>query len=179
MNNESREGTLVLAKLATAILVIFGALLIAVPMQKAIKYEVIDEPKIQAQYEEEFKDEDKQYFATYNKDYEDKTDKDSRKIIIDIDSYNVEKYNVAIINYLSNVNGNLLAINDYQISKSSLGSALGLGFGGNSASLGVGILPTTKIKSKNRYVLAVPKDAELADDLANRLKFYFRYGYEK
>ena len=132
-----------------------------------------------SKYEENFRKEDQLMFATYNKDYINKTDKNSRQIILEVKGEDAEKYNTAIINYLSNVGGELTSVNSYQISKDTINPVLGVGLTGDSTKMGVGFISGVDMENNNRYILKVPPESKIADNLSERLKAYFRFGYKK
>lgn len=127
-------------------------------------------------YKQEEKVENEKIFATRNKDYKDLTQEDSTQIILEFSEYNSKDANLAVMNYLSNVNGKLLSINGKSVSKSTLNPVIGGMYGGkNGLGLGVGFTPGTDVSTKNIYVLLVPKDAKFADDLQERMDKYLKY----
>lgn len=70
-----------------------------------------------AKYNETEKAEYTKMFATRNKDYKDQTKEDSVQVILEFSEYNSKDANLAVMNYLSNVNGRLLAINGKEFLK--------------------------------------------------------------
>lgn len=126
-------------------------------------------------YKEKYKEEDDKIFGTYNKDYVKNVDKNSRLIILEVDSSDAKKANVAIINYLSNVGGELVSVNDITTSKSTINPVFGASPSENGLNMGVGFVGGSKIDSKSQYTVLVPVDAKLADNLQERLDKYLWY----
>lgn len=96
-------------------------------------------------------------FENYNK-YNESTNNEGEYVIVSIkvDQANIQKADVAIINYLSNINGELLS--EKEIVDSSLAGIL------------VGPVDTSII-----YVVKLPKEAKLADNLQKSLDEYLKY----
>ncbi|MBS6535857.1 hypothetical protein [Peptoniphilus harei] len=129
-----------------------------------------------AKYNETEKTEYTKIFATRNKDYKDQTQEDSIQIILEFSEDNSKDANVAVMNYLSNVNGKLLSINGKSVSKDTLNPVVGGMYGKKSGlGLGVGLTPGTDVKTKNVYLVLVPKDAKFSDDLQERMDRYLKY----
>lgn len=134
---------------------------------------IVQESQDFAKYNEIEKAEYTKIFATRNKDYKDQTQEDSTQIILEFSEDNSKDANLAVMNYLSNVNGKLLSINGKSVSKDTLNPVIGGMYGGKSGlGLGVGLTPGTDVKTKNVYVVLVPKDAKFADDLQDRMDKY-------
>ena len=126
-------------------------------------------------YKEKYKEEDYKIFGTYNKNYEKKVDDNSGLIILEIDSSEAEIANVAIVNYISNVGGELVSLNDLQISNSSIKPGFIATLSGEGPKLGLGLLGGQKIDNKIRYTLSVPANAKFIDNLQERLNRYLWY----
>lgn len=128
-------------------------------------------------YQENYLEEDKTLFVEYNKEYKDKTNENSRKIILEVKEKDADNANKAIVNYVSNVGGRLVSINNIAIPKNTFRSVVTMNISSSgSITPGIGTASGTKISSKNQYVLAVPNNAKLADDLQERLNQYLKYG---
>ena len=129
-----------------------------------------------AKYNKTEKSEYTKMFATRNKDYKDQTKEDSIQVILEFSEDNSKDANLAIMNYLSNVNGKLLSINGKSVSKNTLNPVVGGMYGAkNGLGLGIGFAPGTDTSTKNVYVILVPKDAKFADDLQERMDRYLKY----
>lgn len=166
MNQEAR---FVFARMVTLIMVLlaFGVLI-----AKVMTKEYVDFKK----YDQNEKVEYTKMFATRNKDYKDQTQEDSAQIILEFSEDNSKDANLAVMNYLSNVNGKLLSINGKSVSKNTLNPVVGGMYGEKSGlGLGVGLTPGIDVKTKNVYVVLVPKDAKFADDLQEIMDRYLKY----
>lgn len=129
-----------------------------------------------AKYNETEKAEYTKMFAIRNKDYKDQTEEDSVQVILEFSEDNSKDANLAVMNYLSNVNGKLLSINGKSVSKNTLNPVIGGMYGAkNGLGLGVGFAPGTDISTKSIYTLLVPKDAKFVDDLQERMDRYLKY----
>lgn len=165
----NQEASLAFARMATLIMVLlaFGALI-----AKVMTKEYVDLTK----YNETEKVEYTKMFAIRNKDYKDQTQEDSIQIILEFSEDNSKDANVAIMNYLSNVNGKLLSINGKSVSKDTLNPVVGGMYGQKGGlGLGVGFTSGTDVSTKSIYVLLVPKDAKFADNLQERMDRYLKY----
>lgn len=128
-------------------------------------------------YKENYLEEDKTLFVEYNQEYEDQTNENSRKIILEVKEKDADNANKAIVNYVSNVGGRLVSINNIVIPKNIFRSVVTMNISSSGSMVpGVGAVSSTKISNKNQYVLAVPNNAKLADDLQERLNQYLKYG---
>lgn len=115
-------------------------------------------------------------FATRNKDYKDQTQEDSTQIILEFSDDNSKDANLAVMNYLSNVNGKLLSINGKSVSKNALNPVIGGMYGKKSGfGLGIGLTPGSEVTTKNVYVILVPKDAKFSDNLQKRMDRFLKY----
>lgn len=94
------------ALMVVVMLIVFG-LSVGVLGAKLIFHGVQDFEK----YKQEEKVENEKIFATRNKDYKDLTQEDSTQIILEFSEYNSKDANLAVMNYISNINGKLLSIN--------------------------------------------------------------------
>lgn len=127
------------------------------------------------EYKEKYKNEDDKIFGTYNKDYKKIVDENFRQIILDIDSSDAKKANVAIVNYISNVGGELISVNGFQTSHNTITPVFGSVPSGSGVSMGMGFVPSTRTDNKIQYILSVPVDAMFADNLQKRLDQYMWY----
>lgn len=130
---------------------------------------------VEKEYKEKYKEEDDKIFGTYNKDYVKKVDENSRLIILEVESFHAKRANVAIVNYLSNVGGELVSVNDITTSKSTINPVFGASPSEDGLNMGVGFVGGSKIDSKSQYTVLVPVDAKLADNLQERLDKYLWY----
>ena len=114
------------------------------------------EKQEKANYEKLYSD-NIELFENYNKDSISIGNEDEYIIVsIKVDQVNIQKSDVAIRNYLSNVNGELL------LEKELTGSRI------------VGIL-SGPVETNIIYVVKLPKDAKLADSLQKSLDEYLKY----
>ena len=90
-------------------------------------------------------------------------------------NYHAKRANVAIVNYLSNVGGELVSVNDITTSKSTINPVFGASPSEDGLNMGVGFVGGSKIDSKSQYTVLVPVDAKLADNLQERLDKYLWY----
>lgn len=104
-----------------------------------------------------------------------KVDENSRLIILEVESFHAKRANVAIVNYLSNVGGELVSVNDITTSKSTINPVFGASPNEDGLNMGVGFVVGSKIDSKSQYTVLVPVDAKLADNLQERLDKYLWY----
>lgn len=129
-----------------------------------------------AKFKQEEQAEYTKMFATRNKDYKDQTQEDSTQIILEFSDDNSKDANLAVMNYLSNVNGKLLSINGKSVSKNTLNPVVGGMYGEKSGfGLGIGLTPGSEVTTKNVYVLLVPKDAKFSDNLQERMDRFLKY----
>lgn len=129
-----------------------------------------------ANYEQNEKIEDIKMFATRNKDYEDQTSKDSIQIILEFDERDSKDANIAVMNYLSNVNGKLLSVNGKNVMENTLTPVVGGMYGSNTGlGLGLGFTTGTDVTNKSVLVVLVPKDDKFADNLQERIDQYLKY----
>lgn len=129
-----------------------------------------------AKYNKTEKAEYTKMFATRNKNYRDQTKEDSVQVILEFSDNNSKDANLAVMNYLSNVGGKLLSMNGKSVSKNTLNPVIGGMYGGKSGlGLGIGLTTGTDVKTKNVYIILVPKDAKFADDLQERMDRYLKY----
>lgn len=129
-----------------------------------------------AKYKQEEQAEYTKMFATRNKDYTDQTQEDSTQIILEFDEYNSKDANLAVMNYLSHVNGKLLSINGKSVSKNTINPVVGGMYGKETGlGLGLGLTNGTDVTTKNVYLILVPKDAKFADNLQENLDRYLKY----
>lgn len=166
MNQEAR---FVFARMVTLIMVLlaFGVLI-----AKVMTKEYVDFKK----YDQNEKVEYTKMFGTRNKDYKDQTQEDSTQIILEFSDDNSKDANLAVMNYLSNVNGKLLSINGKSVSKNTLNPVVGGMYGKETGlGLGLGFTNGTDITTKNIYVILVPKDAKFADNLQEKMDKYLKY----
>lgn len=114
------------------------------------------EIKDKADYEKLYSD-NIELFENYNK-YNTSTNNEDEYIIVSIkvDQSNIQKADVAIRNYLSNVNGELLS--EKEIVDSKLAGIL------------IGPVDTSIV-----YTVKLPKEAKLANNLQESLDEYFKY----
>lgn len=102
-----------------------------------------------AKYNETEKAEYTKMFATRNKDYKDQTKEDSIQVILEFSEDNSKDANLAVMNYLSNVNGKLLSINGKSVSKNTLNPVVGGMYGAkNGLGLGIGFAPALTHQQK-------------------------------
>lgn len=159
------------ALMVVVMLIVFG-LSVGVLGAKLIFQGVQDFEK----YKQEEKVENEKIFATRNKDYKDLTQEDLTQIILEFSEYNSKDANLAVMNYISNINGKLLSINGKNIPKSTLKPVVGGMYGQKGGlGLGLGFSPGIDVTTKNVYVLLVPKDAKFADGLQERMDRYLKY----
>lgn len=159
------------ALMVVVMLIVFG-LSVGVLGAKLIFQGVQDFEK----YKQEEKVENEKIFATRNKDYKDLTQEDSTQIILEFSEYNSKDANLAVMNYISNINGKLLSINGKSIPKNTLKPVVGGMYGQKGGlGLGLGFSPGIDVTTKNVYVLLVPKDAKFADNLQERMDRYLKY----
>lgn len=131
-------------------------------------------------YNQEEKVEYIKMFGTRNKDYKDQTQEDLIQIILEFSDDDLKESNIAVMNYLSNVNGKLLSINGKSVSKNTINPVVGGVYGEKTGfGLGLGLTNDTDVTTKNVYVLLVPKDAKFADNLQERMDRYFKYRDKK
>lgn len=130
---------------------------------------------VEKEYKEKYKEEDDKIFGTYNKNYVKKVDENSRLIILEVESFHSKRANAAIVNYLSNVGGELVSVNDITTSKSTIKPVFGASPSEDGLNMGVGFVGGSKIDSKGQYTVLVPVDAKLADNLQERLDKYLWY----
>lgn len=168
INMDQEQGR---ALMVVVMLIVFG-LSVGVLGAKLIFQGVQDFEK----YKQEEKVENEKIFATRNKDYKDLTQEDSTQIILEFSEYNSKDANLAVMNYISNINGKLLSINGKSIPKSTLKPVVGGMYGQKGGlGLGLGFSPGIDVTTKNVYVLLVPKDAKFADNLQERMDRYLKY----
>lgn len=137
-----------------------------------IKY-FINKDKDYINYTELYRDEDIEIFEKYNEDYKNETKSNSRKIILEFDESVVKDANIAVINYISNVNGDIKSINNKQVSKETINPILFSGLG--SSNIGIGFTGGIDIINKNQYIIKVPKKAKFSDNLQSRIDNYLKY----
>lgn len=168
INMDQEQGR---ALMVVVMLIVFG-LSVGVLGAKLIFQGVQDFEK----YKQEEKVENEKIFATRNKDYKDLTQEDSTQIILEFSEYNSKDANLAVMNYISNINGKLLSINGKSIPKSTLKPVVGGMYGQKGGlGLGLGFSSGIDVTTKNVYVLLVPKDAKFADNLQERMDRYLKY----
>lgn len=116
-------------------------------------------------------------FGEYNDNYTDKVrdGKDARILVLEVNNNHTKKANEAIVNYLTNVGGKLVSINEKKFTKNESSSrAMPLILG----NIVVPILTeeTEEVdKSKNTYVIMIPKNAQFADELQEKLDLYVEF----
>lgn len=165
--DQTKEDTL-----AFIVVLIVFILSVSALIAKVITQEYEDFTK----YKQEEQTEYTKMFATINKNYKDQTQEDSVQVILEFSNDDSKDANLAVMNYLSNVNGKLLSINGKSVSKNTLNPVFGGMYGGKSGfGLGLGLTPGTDVTTKNVYIILVPKDAKFADDLQERMDRYLKY----
>lgn len=116
-------------------------------------------------------------FGQYNDNYTDKVGdgKDARVLMLEANNSHTKKANEAIVNYLTNVGGKLVSINEKKFTeKESSTRAI-------PVIIGNVIVPILNRKSeevdksKNTYVIMIPKDAQFADELQEKLDLYVEF----
>ena len=116
-------------------------------------------------------------FGEYNDNYTDKVvdGKDARVLVLEANNNHTKKANEAIVNYLTNVGGKLVSINEKKFTENGSSSrAMPLVLG----NIVVPILTeeTEEVdKSKNTYVIMIPKNAQFADELQEKLDLYVEF----
>lgn len=131
-----------------------------------------DTPKPCEVYVQKYLEEDVQMFAKVNNDYKDETAENSRQIILEFPDYYSKKANVAIMNYISNVNGKLDSVNGVANMHNTINPML---VGVPGSGIGVGATTGVSVSSKSQYIITVPNGAKFSDDLQNRIDRYFKY----
>ena len=116
-------------------------------------------------------------FAKYNESYENKVkNEDKAKVLIlEADDEYTKKANKAIINYLTNVGGKLISINgkDFKVNEEYTETM--------PIMIGDTLMPWDSRehrevnKSRNTYVVVIPKDAKFADSLQEKLDLYLEF----
>lgn len=126
-------------------------------------------------YEKTYLQEDKKIFGKYNNDYKDETDENSRKIILEFGEGYSKEANKVVMNYISNVNGYLEGINDTKYTKNTMKPMYYTGIG-TSGQLKPGIawVNGSSTTNKTRFIIRVPRDAVLADNLQERMDLYLK-----
>ena len=153
---------------AVIVLVIVAFLLLSFIL---IKAEVVNRNKFSST-----KSEDKLLFGKYNNDYKPKvtSEEDGRLVVVDIDA---QKYggrgNKAIVNYISNVGGKLLSVNGVDV-EGDRGRLHPIAIPGTSG-MGMMRIGREEEKKRNVFVILVPKDASVADNLEERIRLYAKY----
>lgn len=115
-------------------------------------------------------------FGKYNNDYEPKvtSEEDGRLVVVDIDA---QKYggrgNKALVNYISNVGGKLLSVNGVDI-EGDRETMIPIAIPGTSG-MGIMRIGREEEKKRNVFVILVPKDAPVADNLEERIRLYAKY----
>lgn len=127
------------------------------------------------EYKEKYKEEDDKIFGRYNNDYKKIVDENSRLIILEVDSSDAKTANIAIINYISNVGGELVSVNGLQTSKNTINPVFGVTPSEDGLNMAVGFVGGSKTDSKSQYNILVPVDAKFADNLQERLDKYLWY----
>lgn len=133
------------------------------------EYKNIDE------YNKNYRKEDEEIFGSSNEDYKDMTAKDSKEIILEFDEKYSKEANLAIMNYISNVNGKLKEVNGKTVVKNTLSPVVGGVYNTNGLGIGTGVASSVKGENKNIYLILVPKDAKFSDKLQERLDRYIKY----
>ena len=116
-------------------------------------------------------------FGEYNDNYTDKVGdgKDARVLVLEANNNHTKKANEAIVNYLTNVGGKLVSINEKNFTENESSTrAMPLVLG----NIVVPILTkeTEEVdKSKNTYVIMIPKNAQFADELQEKLDLYVEF----
>lgn len=116
-------------------------------------------------------------FGKYNDNYTDKVwdGKDARVLVLEANNNYTKKANEAIVNYLTNVGGKLVSINGKEFTeKESSLKAMPIILG-NLAVPMVGQDDYEVDKSKNTYVIMIPKNAQFADELQEKLDLYVEF----
>lgn len=116
-------------------------------------------------------------FGKYNDNYTDKVGdgKDARVLVLEANNNHTKKANEAIVNYLTNVGGKLISIDGKKFTeKESSFKAMPIILG-NLAVPMVGQDDYEVDKSKNTYVIMIPKNAQFADELQEKLDLYVEF----
>lgn len=116
-------------------------------------------------------------FGEYNDNYTDKVGdgKDAKVLVLEANNNHIKKANKAIVNYLTNVGGKLVSINEKKFTeKESSLKAMPIILG-NLAVPMVGQDDYEVDKSKNTYVVMIPKNAKFADELQEKLDLYVEF----
>lgn len=106
-------------------------------------------------------------FGQYNDNYTDKVGdgKDARVLVLEANNNHTKKANEAIVNYLTNVGGKLVSINEKKFTEKESSLKAMTIISGNLVVPMVGQDDYEVDKSKNTYVIMIPKDAQFADEL--------------
>lgn len=156
------------ALISVFVILIFVALFLIFYM---INTEVVDRNHFA-----ETKIENEALFGKYNENYEPKVtnEEDGRLVVVDIDA---QKYggrgNKALVNYISNVGGKLLSVNGVDI-EGDRGTMIPIAIPGTSG-MGMMRIGREEEKKRNVFVILVPKDASVADNLEERIRLYAKY----
>lgn len=156
------------ALISVFVMLIFVALFVIFYM---INTEVVDRNHFA-----ETKIENEALFGKYNENYEPKVtnEEDGRLVVVDIDA---QKYggrgNKALVNYISNVGGKLLSVNGVDI-EGDRGTMIPIAIPGTSG-MGMMRIGREEEKKRNVFVILVPKDAPVADNLEERIRLYAKY----
>lgn len=120
--------------------------------------------------------EDEALFGKYNDDYEPKVtnEEDGRLVVLDVEAKHYKgRGNKAVVNYLSNVGGKLISVNGVDV-KGSSGSLMPFAIPG-TGTMGMMRRGGESEKKRNIFVILVPKDAPLVDNLEERIERYAKY----
>ena len=116
-------------------------------------------------------------FGKYNDNYTDKVGdgKDARVLVLEANNNHTKKANEAVVNYLTNVGGKLVSIDGKEFTeKESSLKAMPIILG----NLAVPMISQDDYevdKSKNTYVIMIPKNAQFADELQEKLDLYVEF----
>lgn len=161
------DRTSMLLSVAIIIIVIMMAIIIS----SATYHNIVEG----TEYEKKYKAEDIQMFETQNPKYKDNTGSDSIQVILEFDERESKEANIAISNYLSNVNGKIISVNGQNTLSNTINPIIGGVYGPSGGGVVMGYSPGVESSNKTVYQILIPKGAKFSDNIQERIDRYLKY----
>lgn len=127
------------------------------------------------EYEKKYMAEDIQMFETQNSKYKDNTGSDSIQVVLEFDEDKSKEANIAVSNYLSNVNGKIISVNGQSTLSNTINPMIGGVYGPNGGGVAMGYSPGVESSNKTVYQILIPKGAKFSDNIQERIDRYLKY----
>lgn len=129
-------------------------------------------------YNKHFKEQDKIIFGTYNENYKDKTDENSKRVEVILIKQN-EKGLKSLFNFISHMNGKIEKINDIEVKNVELsGENIGKIKLANEFSLFNDKIYRSIKEDRIYYTILLPNSEKTIYNVKERLDNYLRFGID-